>query len=234
MSVLLISHINTTQMLDFAESNWLLLLFFALGFILPRIPVVGKFFNVINTALHEFGHALMALITGGSVDKIELFNDTSGTTTTKSNSKFGAFLVSLAGYPFAASVAWLAFYLIGQGAEKGLVIGLTALFVLMLLFWIRNWYGVVWVVLFSAVNGVLLYYGDASYLHYAALFYAAVVLAESISSSITIVVLAFRDGNKAGDATNLAKLTHLPAFLWALLFLAYTGWVSYRMVLMLL
>ncbi len=157
MSVLLISHINTTQMLDFAESNWLLLLFFALGFILPRIPVVGKFFNVINTALHEFGHALMALITGGSVDKIELFNDTSGTTTTKSNSKFGAFLVSLAGYPFAASVAWLAFYLIGQGAEKGLVIGLTVLFVLMLLFWIRNWYGVVWVVLFSAVNGVLLY-----------------------------------------------------------------------------
>ena len=233
MSTLLVFHIDTGVVLDFVKSNWVLVLFFALGFILPRIPVVGKFFNVINTALHEFGHALMALITGGSVDKIELFNDTSGTTTTRSDSKFGAFLVSLAGYPFAASVAWLAFYLIGQGAEKGLVIGLSVLFVLMLLFWIRNWYGVVWVLLFCAVNGVLLYYGNASHLHYTALFYAAVIMAESISSSITIAVLALRDGNKAGDATNLAKLTHLPAFLWALLFLAYTGWVSYRMVLML-
>ena len=222
------------MVLDFVKSNWLLMLFFALGFLLPRIPVVGKFFNIINTALHEFGHALMALLTGGSVERIELFNDTSGSTTTKSDSKVGAFLVSIAGYPFAASVAWLAFYLIGQGAEKGLVIGLSVLFVLMLLFWIRNWYGVLWVLLFCAVNGVLLYYGNASHLQYAALFYAAVILAESVTSSITIVVLALRDGNKAGDATNLAKLTHLPAFLWALLFLAYTGWVSYRMVLMLL
>lgn len=234
MSTLLVFHIDASAVLDFVKSNWVLVLFFALGFILPRIPLVGKFFNVINTALHEFGHALMALITGGSVDKIELFNDTSGTTTTRSDSKFGAFLVSLAGYPFAASVAWLAFYLIGQGAEKGLVIGLSVLFVLMLLFWIRNWYGVIWVLLFCAVNGVLLYYGNASHLHYAALFYAAVILAESISSSVTIVVLALRDGNKAGDATNLAKLAHLPAFLWALLFLAYTGWVSYQVALMLL
>ena len=233
MSTLLVLHIDAGAVLGFVKSNWVLVLFFALGFILPRIPVVGKFFNVINTALHEFGHALMALLTGGSVDKIELFNDTSGTTTTRSDSKFGAFLVSLAGYPFAASVAWLAFYLIGQGAEKGLVIGLSVLFVLMLLFWIRNWYGVVWVLLFCAVNGILLYYRNASHLHYAALFYAAVIMAESISSSITIVVLALRDSNKAGDATNLAKLTHLPTFLWALLFLVYTGWVSYRMVLML-
>ena len=233
MSSLLVSHIDTTMVLDFVKSNWMLILFFALGFLLPRIPVAGKFFNIINTALHEFGHALMALLTGGSVERIELFNDTSGTTTTKSDSKVGAFLVSLAGYPFAASVAWLAFYLIGQDAEKGLVIGLSMLFVLMLLFWIRNWYGVLWVVLFCAVNCVLLYYGNASHLHYAALFYAAVVLAESVTSSITIVVLALRDGDRAGDATNLAKLTGLPAFLWALLFLAYTGWVCYRVVLML-
>ncbi|MBQ4440950.1 MAG: M50 family metallopeptidase [Bacteroidales bacterium] len=233
MSILLFSHIDTAQMLDFVKSNWLLVLFFALGFILPRIPVVGKFFNIINTALHEFGHALMALVTGGSVDKIELFRDTSGTTTTKSSSRFSAILVSLAGYPFAASVAWLSFYLIRQGAEQGLVIGLSILFVVMLLFWIRNWYGALWVVLFCVGNGLLLYYGEPDWLHYVALFYAVMILVESVTSTITIVVLAIRDGDKAGDATNLAKTTHVPAFFWALLFLAYTGWVSYRVALML-
>lgn len=230
----LTAHVDFALVLDFVKSNWLLVLFFALGFILPRIPVVGKFFNIINTALHEFGHALMALVTGGSVDKIELFRDTSGTTTTKSSSRFSAILVSLAGYPFAASVAWLSFYLIRQGAEQGLVIGLSILFVVMLLFWIRNWYGALWVVLFCVGNGLLLYYGEPDWLHYVALFYAVMILVVSVTSTITIVVLAIRDGDKAGDATNLAKTTHVPAFFWALLFLAYTVWVCYRVVMLLL
>ncbi|MCR4857350.1 MAG: M50 family metallopeptidase [Bacteroidales bacterium] len=230
----LTAHVDFALVLDFVKSNWLLVLFFALGFILPRIPVVGKFFNIINTALHEFGHALMALVTGGSVDKIELFRDTSGTTTTKSSSRFSAILVSLAGYPFAASVAWLSFYLIRQGAEQGLVIGLSILFVVMLLFWIRNWYGALWVVLFCVGNGLLLYYGEPDWLHYVALFYAVMILVESVTSTITIIVLAIRDGDKAGDATNLAKTTHVPAFFWALLFLAYTVWVCYRVVMLLL
>lgn len=229
----LTAHVDFALVLDFVRSNWVLLLFIALGFLLPRIPVVGKFFNIINTALHEFGHALMALVTGGSVDKIELFNDTSGTTTTKSGSRFSAFLVSVTGYPFAASVAWLSFYLIKQGAEQGLVIGLSILFAVMLLFWIRNWYGALWVVLFCVGNGLLLYYGEPEWLHYVALFYAVMILMESITSTVTIVVLAIRDGDKAGDATNLAKTTHVPAFFWAILFLAYTGWVCYRVVLML-
>ena len=43
------------------ENTWYWLLFLAVAFILPRLPVVGKFFNIINTALHEFGHALVAL-----------------------------------------------------------------------------------------------------------------------------------------------------------------------------
>lgn len=214
------------------EEKWLLLIFVVVALILPRIPVVGKFFNIINTALHEFGHALMALLTGGEVRKIELFNDTSGTTTTVSKNKFASVLVSLAGYPFAASVAWLSFYLIEQNASLGLLIGLSVLFVIMLLFWIRNWYGALWVIAFCCINGYLFYLNKPQYFEYVALFYAVMILMESISSSIIVLVLSLRDGNKAGDATNLAKVTHVPAFFWGLLFVAYTGWVAYRVVLM--
>lgn len=196
--------------------------------------MVGKFFNIINTGLHEFGHALVALLTGGSVERIELFKDTSGTTTTKSENGFSAFWVSLAGYPFAASVAWLAFYLIFQGAEQGLVIGLSILFLVMLVFWIRNWYGAFWVVLFCVVNGLLLYYGKPEYMHYVALFYAVMIMVESVTSAIVLVVMSFRDPSRAGDATNLQGLTHIPAFIWAFLFLAYAVWVTYRVVMMFL
>lgn len=215
------------------SDNLFLLLCFVAALLLPRIPVVGKFFNIINTALHELGHAIVALCTGGQVNKIELFKDTSGTTTTRTDGRFSAVLTSLAGYPFAASVAWLSFYLIEQGAAQGLVVGLSVLFFIMLLFWIRNPYGVLWVFLFCGVNVCLFYFGGEKYVPYAALFYAMMILVESVTSSLVLLVLAVRDPQKAGDAANLAKFTHLPAFVWALLFAAYTGWVVYKVVEML-
>lgn len=202
--------------------------------LLPRIPVVGKFFNIINTGLHELGHALMALLLDGEVRKIELFKDTSGTTVTQTKHKWEAVLVSLAGYPFAASTGWLSFYLIQHGADIGLLIGLSVLFVIMLIFWIRNWYGALWVVLFTTINALLIYFQKPQCIEYAALFYAVMILTESVVSSFVLLVLSFKDSSKAGDATNLENVTHIPAAIWSLLFLAYTLWVVYRVVMMML
>ena len=209
-----------------------MIVFVVVSLLLPRIPVVGKFFNIINTGLHEFGHALMALLLDGEVHKIELFKDTSGSTVTQTKHKAAAFLISLAGYPFAASVGWFSFYLVKHGAATGLVIGLTVLFVVMLLFWIRNWYGALWVVLFTGITALLLFLDDAQYAEYVAMFYAVMILTESVVSSVVLLVLSFKDSSKAGDATNLANLTHVPAAIWSLLFLAYTLWVVCRVVLM--
>lgn len=212
--------------------NLTLILFVAIALLLPRIPVVGKFFNIINTGLHEFGHALMALLLGGEVHKIELFKDTSGATVTQTKHKWQAALVSLAGYPFAASMGWFGFYLAQSGAAMGMVIGLSILFLLMLLVWIRNWYGALWVVLFTAINAFLVYYHITQYIQYAAMFYAVMILTESVVSSVVLVVLSFKDPSRAGDATNLEKVTCVPAAIWSLLFLAYTLWVVYRVVVM--
>ena len=209
-----------------------MIVFVVVSLLLPRIPVVGKFFNIINTGLHEFGHALMALLLDGEVHKIELFKDTSGSTVTQTKHKAAAFLISLAGYPFAASVGWFSFYLVKHGAATGLVIGLTVLFVVMLLFWIRNWYGALWVVLFTGITALLLFLDDAQYAEYVAMFYAVMILTESVVSSVVLLVLSFKDSSKAGDATNLANLTHVPAAIWSLLFLAYTLWVVCRVVMM--
>lgn len=209
-----------------------LIIMVVVALLLPRIPVVGKFFNIINTGVHEFGHALMALLLDGEVHKIELFRDTSGTTVTQTKHKAAAFLISLAGYPFAVSVGWLSFYLVQNGAAMGLVLGLSILFLLMLVFWIRNWYGALWVVLFTAINALLVYYHNSQYIQYAAMFYAVMILTESVVSSFVLVVLSFKDASKAGDATNLENITHVPAPIWALLFLSYTLWVVYRVVMM--
>lgn len=214
------------------DNKWFVIVYVAVAILLPRIPVVGKFFNVINTGIHEFGHALMALLLDGQVDKIELFRDTSGTTTTKTGGRFSAALVSLAGYPFSATVAYGSLYLIANGASGALLAALTVIFAVMLLFWIRNAYGLLWVLLFCGLNVFLLCLGKQEMTGVAAFFYAVMMMTESVISSVALVVLSFRNSVKAGDATNLAKLTCVPAPVWGLLFLAYSLWVAYRSVLL--
>lgn len=204
-----------------------LYIFIPIALILPRVPVIGKFFNIINTAIHEFGHALMALIMQGKVHKIELMRDTSGTTVTQCPTLAGNILVSIAGYPFAAFAGWFLCYLNDVGYQKGLILGLSILMIVMLIFWIRNWYGLIWIVLFCTLNGWLIYTDNQQYINIAALFYAIVVMIEAISSSFILLFLSIKDSGNAGDATNLAKFTHIPAFIWALLFLAFSVWMAY-------
>ncbi|MBO4481457.1 MAG: M50 family metallopeptidase [Bacteroidales bacterium] len=200
------------------------------AFVLPKIPYVGKFFNVINTGIHELGHALMALILQGQVLKIELFGDTSGSAVTKSANRFTAVLVSLSGYLFASAVAYFAFYLINIGYVNHFIIGLSLVFLLMLILWVRNWFGVIWVLLFVALNAFLIYHGNELYINIAALFYAVMILIESVWSTLVVLFISVVNPESAGDAANLQKQTHVPAFIWALLFVAFAGFIAYKVV----
>lgn len=201
------------------------------AFLLPKIPFVGKFFNIINTLVHEFGHAILALLLQGQVLKIQIFSDTSGVTLTKSNSTICAFFVSLAGYPFASLVAYLCAYLLSVGYGNGIVIGLSILFLFMLLLWIRNGYGLLWVAIFLCINGLLLFYlKNDLYLQIAACFYTLMILIESVWSTLVLTILSFRDADKAGDATNLRNFTKIPTVVWALAFTLLSCWLGWKSV----
>lgn len=200
----------------------------AVAFLLPKIPVVGKFFNIINTLVHELGHALMALVTQGQVVHIQVFSNTGGVTVTKSKSGLAAFLVSIAGYPFAASIGLLCAYLLSIGYGNWIVLGLPILFLFMLVLWIRNVYGLVWVLLFTLLNAVLVFYlKKPLYIEIAAWFYTLMIILESVWSSLVLLYLSLFHSDQAGDATNLRNATHIPSFVWALLFVAFSLWMTY-------
>jgi len=201
--------------------------FAGLALLLPRIPVIGKWFNIINTAIHELGHALMALALEGSVKKIELFNDASGTTTTSTKSKFGSFLVAIIGYPFSSLVSYFIFYLISVGYEKGFLIGISILFLFMLLLWIRNIYGAIWILAFCTINGYLIYMNNIEYIKTAALLYAVFIAMDAVFSALTVLFISFKQKDKAGDATLLKKTTGVPAFVWGLIFAGISGYFFY-------
>ena len=52
-------------------------LFLGLAFVLLHIPILGDYFSIINTVIHESGHAIIALF-GGNVESISLFMNGDG------------------------------------------------------------------------------------------------------------------------------------------------------------
>ncbi len=206
--------------------------FIVITLLLVKIPVAGKFFRIINTAVHELGHAIVSLLLNGKVQKIELFSNSEGVTVTQNSHQWKAFFISLAGYPFASGMSYLCFFLLSRGFEKEIIVGFIALFILMLLFWIRNWYGLFWVSLFGALNMALLYYfPDPKMITIIALFYVTVLFTESLLSSLAILYLSFATPQHAGDATNLRRYTHIPAWFWGAVFAAFSLFISYEIVM---
>lgn len=197
------------------------------AFLLPKIPLVGKFFNIINTVIHESGHAFMAVLLGVKVDRIKIFSNTAGEAWTVKTPVKGVF-VSLAGYLFSSLMAYVCFYLLSCGYEDWIVIGLSVWFLAVLAFWIRNTYGAIWVLLFSALNAFLVFYlKNDQALQIAAWFYALMILIESVWSTFVLLKIAIMSPNEAGDAKNLEAATHVPAVIWSLVFVAFSLWMAY-------
>src|SRR6056297_3111471 len=71
------------MMMENAQTYWMFYLTLVAAAVLPKIPFIGRYFQVFNTLIHEDGHAIMALLSRGQIKRIELFADTSGTTITK-------------------------------------------------------------------------------------------------------------------------------------------------------
>ncbi len=195
-----------------------------------RIPFIGKFLRIINTLIHESGHALMALITQGEVYEIELFGDRSGTTLVKTKGKFKLFLVSLSGYVVGSAFAYFMFYLIS--IQKYNIVFYIVIIVAMLdlAFLIRNKYGLFWVITFILIL-LLAYFKLNEFFQFVFVTWiSGVMLFEAFYSSVEIMIIAFKKPKLAGDAASLAKITGIPALFWAFLFVAQSALFIYLSV----
>lgn len=189
--------------------------------ILMRIPYVGKVFRVLNTLVHETGHALAAIVTSGQVVKIELFADLSGTTHTVSSSKSATVVVGLSGYLFASAFAWLSVFMIHASLHRWLIVILMAMALINLVLYVRNGYGMLWITLFLVGCGLLLSKGSDFMQHITAIVFMALLLVDSVVSAIELMLISFKASKKAGDASLLGKTTGIPAQLFALLFVGF-------------
>ncbi|UOQ95555.1 M50 family metallopeptidase [Halobacillus shinanisalinarum] len=205
-----------------------------LALLLTQAPIIGKYFAMINTMIHESGHSLMALLTGGEVRNVSLFSNTSGVTMTGHTSWFSHVLTSLSGYLFSSLTALLFFHLIVKGHYQVMIFILMGFLAINLLFWVRNFYGVFWLITFGAAFIYLLKSGHQSIVQYVLIFIASLILVEAVMSAFTIMRVSFISPSAAGDAANLAHaVKFIPSPIWGIFFFAqslYLAWLALKKV----
>ena len=202
-------------------------LFLLLAFLLIHVPFIGNYVKVIDTLIHETGHALIALL-GGKVETISLFMNSEGATISNQSTWIGSFFTSLAGYTFASFMAFLSFLLIGRKKEILLIDILLGFIFLNLIFWVRNPYGVFWLCSFAVGFLFLLIKGGQVIRNQLLLLISSILLVDSVQSAYEILYISVFQPQSAGDAANLSRLTGIvPAPFWGLFFFLQSLWFCY-------
>jgi hypothetical protein len=146
---------------------------------------------------------------------VKLNSDATGVTFIQGPGKGpGTIFTAFVGYLGPSFFGLAAAALISLGYPEA-VLWITLLLLTVMLFRVRNFFGVISVLVNGVLLVVILSYGSVKLQ-----VVAAYVLSWFLLLSGVGVVLTH--GSNAGDAANLRRITHLPRFLWSLLWLVIT------------
>lgn len=199
--------------------------------ILIRLKPFDTILRPLCTLVHELSHALVALLFKDKIKEIKLNSDFSGSCTTKSHSKFASFCVSLAGYTLTGVFAYLLIRLIHPNMNATAFYILIIVSIIALILYIRNSFGRVWTLLFVGINLIFIFIPFfRPFYHYIIYFYACILLVENFLSTIILLQIALSTPKKAGDATNLKKITKIPASIWAIFFFCFALFMFYESI----
>ncbi|WP_344771613.1 M50 family metallopeptidase [Aeromicrobium panaciterrae] len=195
----------------------------ALALALTVAPPAWRFTRHLVTLVHEAGHAIVAVLTGRRLNAIRLHTDTSGLTLSTGRPRGpGMIATAAAGYLAPAALGLVSVVLV-RADETGiaLYVGLGVL-ALMLVF-IRNWFGLLVVGISGVAVAALVWKADHRVQDFAALTFAWFLLIAAPRTVLDLWSHRRRVRSRTSDADVLARLTHLPAAVWNLLFLLLTG-----------
>ncbi|MGF1471959.1 MAG: M50 family metallopeptidase [Rubrobacteraceae bacterium] len=213
---------------SFAQ-NWrrreiLLVLGLALALVvLGNVPVLGTLFypfRLFGTFVHELGHGLAAVLTGGHFQRFAVNPDLSGSALSSGGIRW---IIASAGYVGSALFGGLLIILSARGvpARKVLLWLGIVLGVLCLLF-VRNLFGVVTGL---GLASALVFAGrrlDALWADGLLLLLAVQMMLGSLNSLLDLLQISVFSST-ATDAALMAQATGIPAAFWALLWTATSG-----------
>lgn len=167
------------------------------------------------TAVHEAGHALVALLCGRTLRSIRLNSDSSGETVSVGRSSGpGVVLTLLAGYPAPSVVGMLGLWAVHEDRVAWWLIALLVVLGGTLLL-LRNAFGVLVTLGALAVVGALVRWASPDQARAAAVFLSVFLLGAGLRGCLELL----RHTRGADDAVGLARVTPLPAWCWRVVFL---------------
>lgn len=206
------------------------ILFLVVSAFLTHLIPFSDFFRNLDTTIHEFGHAVVTLLLSGNVMKIELFANHSGVTYSQVTSRWSLIPIALAGYTTASLFALFLFKQRSRGRQRlGLQV-MTVIAIVSLVFFVRNEFGVMWLLGFVILNVLMLAFMPKWLMDLYYLLLAFLTLEESVFGPFSLILYAWDDPAKAGDATNLSLVTPIPAIGWALIFTLFALWCAVRAI----
>jgi Peptidase M50B-like len=189
----------------------------AAALVLPR--AVWPYTRMLVTITHEGAHGVTAFLTGRRLQGIRLHSDTSGLTVSSGRpSGPGMVAMLAAGYLGPAIVGLAAVGLLIAGHSLALL-WLFVILLGLLLLQIRNFYGFLVVVGCAVVLILVSWYLPAAMQSALAYVLTWTFLLAAPKPVVELIRQRRRQRTAESDADQLARLTHLPASLWATGFL---------------
>lgn len=197
---------------------WILFFIFIFSLILWNIPYINWIlfpFNLFATFVHEFGHCIMVILTGGKVNNLQVFLDGSGLTTYCGG---WSFFIAPAGYLGSTLVGALLLILASEDNIKVPRYSLWMVELVMLasiIFFIRDiftfimtilYMGVVWFIITKASDLICRYF--LGFLAIQCCFY-------SLININTVFGLSWNH-SQYNDAIAMQEMTFIPAPIWAI------------------
>ena len=174
-------------------------------------------FTLFTTWVHECGHALMAVLLGGSVASITIQPETSGLTRSlMPASRLAQGLVASAGY-LGASLVGCCLITASRVPRRATPIlwGIGAFMLITLVLWIRNPFGAFVVLAWAVALLALARRGRGR-----PAVFALSVLAIQVALNAVFDIRALFLVHGASDAQTMARLFLVPAWFWATLWMA--------------
>lgn len=184
--------------------------------------------NVLSTVMHEAGHALLSIVTGGGVFRIEVTSADAGLTRTWSTSRWSRVPTLFAGYALPPLAGLGAAALLHRGLAPA-VLALTVLAMALVLLVSRDLLTFGIVVALGAAAFATLQWGPGWLQNTLAYLEAWLLLTSELGGVAALVANRVRHGyhGQSDDAAGLAETTGIPAFAWIAAWTALIGWTAW-------
>jgi hypothetical protein len=191
---------------------------YVLPHFVPAAAILARPLVLLSTLAHELGHAMAAVALGGDVESLNVWADASGVAAHRgAYGRFARAAIAAAGPLGPPLAAGLGFLCARRPRAAHVALGVAALIlVLVLVFWVRNAFGWLFVGALTAVLGLLAWRGSARVAQVACAFLAIQLCLASFARADYLFSAVARTGagELPSDTAQIAQALFPPYWLW--------------------